>query len=285
MNANTTALQNMLSPCILCPRECRVDRLKNEPGFCQIGRDAVVASWGPHFGEERVLVGGGGSGTLFFSGCNLGCVFCQNWEISHQVSGQKMKSQQLSSLMLRLQQQGCHNINFVTPTHVAPMIAEGIELARADGLQVPTVYNCGGYEKTEALQKLEGLIDIYMPDFKYMDPASSARFLQAENYPAIAMEAIKEMQRQVGELQLENGLATRGLLVRHLVMPGATDDSLAILDFLAEEISPNTYLNVMDQYQPSYHAFHYPEINRMIYAEEYAKVREYAQSKGFRLAE
>jgi putative pyruvate formate lyase activating enzyme len=279
------ALYSMMFPCVLCPRECRINRLEDEIGFCKVGRLPWVASYGPHFGEESVLVGHGGSGAIFFSGCNLGCIFCQNWDISHERVGQEMTEQSLASLMLALQRRGCHNINFVTPTHVAAAIADGIQVARAAGLTIPTVYNSGGYDSVKALRLLEGLIDIYMPDFKFMDQERASIYLHAADYPEIARAAFKEMHRQTGDLMFRDGLAVRGLLVRHLVMPGCVEDSRSILDFLAKEISPNTYVNVMNQYRPCYLASEHTEIDRRLTADEFEEAWNYAQSKGLRVAE
>lgn len=278
-------LYSMMSPCVLCPRECRIDRLAGETGFCRIGHLPRVASHGPHFGEESVLVGRGGSGTIFFSGCNLGCVFCQNWDISHSRVGRETTSEELATLMLSLQRRGCHNINFVTPTHVAATIAEAVQLARDEGLTIPTVYNSGGYDKVETLSMLEGLIDIYMPDFKFMDSVLAATYLNAEDYPAVARDALVEMHRQTGDLELRAEMAVRGLLVRHLVMPGCVEDSRRILDFVAETISSNTYVNVMDQYRPCFQASEHPEIDRRLTTGEFEEVHQYARKKGFRLAQ
>jgi len=236
--------------CTLCPRMCKVDRLNNERGRCLIGRYAVVASYGPHFGEESPLVGQKGSGTIFFAGCNLGCIFCQNYDISHTSDGYVVSAVQLADIMLELQRMGCHNINFVTPSHVIPQILESLPYAVEKGLSVPLVYNSSGYDRVSALKLLDGIVDIYMPDFKFWDSSLSKRWCDAEDYPDRAKAALKEMHRQVGDLVIENGLAKRGLLVRHLVMPGCLDDTKQILRFVAQEISPNTYINIMDQYRP-----------------------------------
>ncbi|HCN19521.1 MAG: radical SAM protein [Planctomycetes bacterium GWA2_50_13] len=275
----------LMSPCRLCPRNCGVMRLEGQKGFCGIGHDAVVSSFGPHFGEESPLVGRYGSGTIFFAGCNLGCIFCQNYDISHLWSGEEVSTDYIASLMLALEKRGCHNINFVTPTHVSPQIMEATQVARGKGLNVPTVYNCGGYESVETLKLLEGTIDIYMPDAKYADPEWAKKFSGAEDYPEVMKAAIKEMHRQVGDLVIENGIAVRGLLVRHLVMPNNVAGSKEIIAFIAEEISLDTYINVMDQYYPCYRAGEFGEINRRITYEEFNEVYSYAQSKGLRLAE
>jgi len=234
----------------------------------------------PHFGEESVLVGSGGSGTIFFAGCNLGCVFCQNFDISHHRHGRQMTIEQLAQSMLELQNYGCSNINFVTPTHVIPAITAAIELARKKGLTLPAVYNTGGYDSVETLKLLEGFVDIYMPDMKYSDTKVAEELSAAPDYPEVNFAAIKEMHRQVGDLQVKNGLATRGLLVRHLVLPEKLAGSLKIIDFLAGQISTSTTINVMDQYRPCYEASSHPKINRRPTFEEIESVRRYAIEKG-----
>jgi len=269
-----------MNPCTLCPRQCKVRRDKGQTGFCCIGDTPIVSSVGPHFGEESVLVGRGGSGTIFFAGCNLGCVFCQNFDISHHRHGRQMTTGQLAQSMLELQSYGCSNINFVTPTHVIPAIAAAIELARENGLMLPTVYNTGGYDSVETLRLLEGLVDIYMPDMKYSDPKVAEELSAAPDYPQINREAVKEMHRQVGDLKTEKGLATRGLLVRHLVLPENMAGSFEIIDFLAEKISRKTTINVMDQYRPCYKASSHPAINRRPTLEEFSSVGQYATQKG-----
>lgn len=273
-------LWGYMNPCVLCPRKCKVYRSKGEIGFCGIGDAPVVSSAGPHFGEESVLVGRGGSGTIFFAGCNLGCVFCQNYDISHYRHGRQVSIEQLAQSMLKLQDYGCSNINFVTPTHVIPAIAAAIELARKNGLNLPTVYNTGGYDSLETLKLLEGFVDIYMPDMKYSDPEVSGELSSAPDYPQVNREAVKEMHRQVGDLQLKSGLATRGLLVRHLVLPENLAGSFEIIDFLAKEISQSTTINVMDQYRPCYKASSHPKINRYPTREEFQSARRYAIQKG-----
>jgi putative pyruvate formate lyase activating enzyme len=276
-------LWGMMNPCVLCPRRCKVRRDKGEIGFCGITDKPIVSSAGPHFGEESILVGQGGSGTIFFAGCNLGCVFCQNFDISHYRSGQEVTIEELAQSMLHLQSYGCSNINFVTPTHVAPAIAAALELARKKGLTLPTVYNCGGYDSVETLKILDGFMDIYMPDMKYSDSAVAKQLSSAADYPEVNREVVKEMHQQVGDLQIEKGLATRGLLVRHLVLPENLAGSFEIIDFLAEEISPKTAINVMDQYRPCYKAHLHPRINRRPTFEEIESVRRYAIEKGLRV--
>lgn len=273
----------MMNPCILCMRNCRVNRLDGQLGYCGIGVEPLVSSVGPHFGEESVLVGTGGSGTIFFSGCNLGCVFCQNYEISHHKEGCRMNITDLAKAMLNLQKTGCVNVNLVTPSHVCAACAAAIELARADGLKLPVVYNCGGYDSVETLRLLEGFIDIYMPDIKYAESAVSLELSGAGNYPRVSREAVLEMYRQVGDLEIEDGLAKRGLLVRHLVLPNNQAGSFEIIDFLVERVLPNTAINVMDQYRPCYKAGEYTLINRRPTPEEIESVRRYAADRGLRL--
>jgi len=249
-----------------------------------VGKDAVVASLGPHFGEEDVLVGVGGSGTIFLAGCNLRCIFCQNFDISHRVAGQKATPQELAGLALALAGRGCHNINFVTPTHVAPIIMEAIHIARDRGLEAPIVYNCGGYESLEMLQLLEGSVEIYMPDTKFSDSRVADRLANAPDYPEVMMRALKEMHRQVGDLEIVDGLAVKGLLIRHLVLPNNYSGSKEIIDFITEQLSANSYVNVMAQYRPVFRAKEVPEINRYPSQEEFAAVYMYAQARGLRLA-
>jgi len=269
-----------MSHCVLCPRKCQVNRNEGQTGFCGIACLPVVSSVGPHFGEESILVGAGGSGTIFFAGCNLGCIFCQNFEISHLRHGHQVTIDQLAQSMLDLQNQGCSNINFVTPTHIIPAVTAAIELARGKGLTLPTVYNTGGYDSVETLKLLEGYIEIYMPDMKYADSNASKELSNAADYPQINQQAVKEMHRQVGDLQVENGLATRGLLIRHLVLPENLAGSFEIIDFLAEYISPRTAINIMNQYHPCYKAGSHPKINRRPTSEEFTSARRYALQKG-----
>ena len=275
-NKSIEQLWDLMDPCTLCPRRCGVNRRNNQLGFCGIGDMPVVSSVGPHFGEESVLVGSGGSGTIFFAGCNLGCVFCQNFDISHHRHGHPVTIEQLAKSMLELQSYGCCNINFVTPTHVAPAIAAALKLAREEGLALPTVYNTGGYDSVETLKLLEGFVDIYMPDMKYADPKIAEELSTAPDYPEINREAVREMHRQVGDLKTEKGVATRGLLVRHLVLPENLAGSFEIIDFLAGQISPRTTINIMDQYRPCYKAKLHPAINRYPTPEEIQSVRRYA---------
>lgn len=275
----------IMESCELCPRRCKVNRLNDEKGFCGTGVKAVVSSPGPHFGEESVLVGNGGSGTIFFAGCNLGCVFCQNYDISQLRRGNEVEIEGLVNMILQLQGRDCKNINFVTPTHVTPHIIESVHIARTKGLKIPTVYNCGGYESIEPLRLLAGTIDIYMPDAKYLNSPSSEKYSFARNYQEIMKSALQEMHRQVGDLEIEDGVASRGLLVRHLVMPENVAGSLDIIDFLANEISDNTFVNIMEQYRPTFKARDFPEINRSITHKEFNTVYEYAKKRGLRLAD
>ncbi len=259
----------MLAECQLCPRQCHANRLGGEPGFCRSGRQALVASHGPHFGEERPLVGANGSGTIFFANCSLGCIFCQNYDISHLGHGRAVSDARLAELLLDLQSLGCHNINLVTPTHFVPQILEALVVAAQLGLEVPLVYNCGGYESVATLALLDGVVDIYMPDAKYSDSEAAAQLSGAADYPQHMKVAIAEMHRQVGDLQIdERGLARRGLLVRHLVLPENLAGTEEIVRFLAN-LSPNTYVNVMAQYRPCYRASEVEQINRRPTVAEY----------------
>ncbi|MGC8962864.1 MAG: radical SAM protein [Candidatus Bipolaricaulaceae bacterium] len=278
------ALYELSSPCRLCPRNCGARRDQGERGFCRTGLRPWVASFGPHFGEERELVGRFGSGTIFFSGCNLGCVFCQNFTISQLGEGEEISVEDLAKIMLRLQDMGCHNVNLVTPTHQAPMIVEAVGIAREEGLAIPLVWNCGGYESVEALKLLEGIVDIYMPDFKYGDNGAAAKYSRAPDYFERACEALREMHRQVGDLVVKNGIAVRGLIVRHLVLPGGLAGTERVLRFIREEISPDTYVNIMAQYYPTHRAWEHPELSRRITSGEYREALALAQALGLRRA-
>ena len=274
---------SMGSPCRICPRLCEVDRMDGEKGYCGIGEKPLVASAGPHYGEEPCLVGRGGSGTIFLSGCNLLCEFCQNASISHGAEGEGADAADIATMMLSLQRRGCENINFVTPSHVVPWLMDAVRGARKDELTLPTVYNSGGYDRVEMLKLLEGTVDIYMPDAKFWESESSERYCDAPDYPERMRESLTEMHRQVGDLKIVNGVARSGLLVRHLVMPEGVEESREILDFIAKELSPDTAVNVMDQYRPCYRASEYPEIARRPTAGEYAEVRAHASGLGLRL--
>jgi putative pyruvate formate lyase activating enzyme len=278
------ALERLLTSCTLCPRDCRINRRRGELGLCRAGDRLLIAAAFPHFGEEPPLVGQGGSGTIFISWCNLLCQFCQSWEVNHRGEGVAVSAAELADIMLDLQAQGCHNINLVTPTHYAPQLMAALPLAIERGFRLPLVYNCGGYEALEVIQLLDGIVDIYLPDIKFLDGRASERYLDgAVDYPAVVRTVLKEMHRQVGELQLDDrGIAQRGLLVRHLVMPGMTRDSEAILRFIVEELSPHTYVNIMDQYRPCFQAWRSPEIARRTTREEHRAVVEMARQLGLR---
>ena len=275
------AALSRLACCDICPRCCGVDRLSDQRGLCRTGRWAGVASYAPHFGEEDCLVGRAGSGTIFFSGCNLSCSFCQNYDISQQDAGREVSADELSRMMLALQDCGCHNINLVTPTHVVPQILEALVLAREGGLHPPLVYNSGGYESIAALHLLEGVIDIYMPDAKYGQDGPALKYSGTPDYVERMKAALKEMHRQVGDLVLdEAGIARRGLLIRHLVLPEGAAGTAEVIRFISQEISKNTYLNVMAQYHPAYNACRFPELCRCITAREYARALALAAEAG-----
>ncbi len=267
--------------CTLCPRMCKVDRMADERGFCKTGKLAVVASYGPHYGEESPLVGRGGSGTVFFTHCNLSCVFCQNYDISHGGEGTPVGAEDLAEIMLSLQKGGCHNINFVTPSHVIQPILKALPIAVEKGLDVPIIFNCGGYERVSALKLLDGIVDIYMPDFKFWDPGAARELCDAPDYPERAREALREMHRQVGDLLLdESGVAQRGVLARHLIMPNGLAGTPDVVDFIAKEISAVTYVNIMDQYHPCGRAFGNRAINRRITPEELREALDAAAKAG-----
>ncbi|MGB3978043.1 MAG: radical SAM protein [Tepidanaerobacteraceae bacterium] len=275
-----------LSKCNLCPHECNVNRKENL-GVCRAGEMAIVASYGPHFGEERPLVGRNGSGTIFFGYCNMRCVFCQNYELSFRGYGATVSDEKLAEIMLLLQNHyKCHNINLVTPTHFVPNILEALYIAAQKGLKLPLIYNCGGYEKIETLKILEGVIDIYMPDFKYAFSERGRKYSGVKDYPQKAKLALKEMDRQVRGLKTdERGIAYKGLLIRHLVMPGGLEDTKDVLKFIKEELSADCLVNLMDdQYYPANKAHQYEEISRRLSNREYMEALYYAKSLGLRLA-
>jgi len=253
-----------LEDCDLCDHHCRVNRLKTVKGaVCRTGEHAVVHTFGPHHGEEDPLRGTRGSGTIFFSWCNLRCVYCQNWDISQKGEGREVGAEELAGMMLSLERQGCHNVNVVSPSHVVAQILEAVALAAEQGSRLPLVYNTGGYDSLEALALLDGVVDIYMPDMKYGDATLALKYSKIRDYVAVNRAAVKEMHRQVGDLVLDDeGVARRGLLVRHLVLPNEIAGTEAVLRFIAEEISPDTYLNVMGQYRPCYRADDFPELAR-----------------------
>jgi len=279
-----------LKNCHVCPRQCNVNRLENKKGHCKIGQYARVSSAFPHYGEESCLVGWRGSGTIFFSGCNLNCVFCQNFEISQYPEGPEYSPEIIAQVMLNLQSLGCHNINLVSPSHVVPQIIESLIIAKKEGLTIPIVYNTNAYDSLETLKILEYWVDIYMPDFKYWDSETSFKYSNAKDYPEIARATIKEMHRQVGDLVItSDGIARHGLLVRHLVMPGMLNQTEEILRWFATEISINTYINIMEQYRPSYKVPGTPEysgISRQPTPEEIREAFNMAKSYGlWRFAE
>lgn len=283
LSERVNALGDILKKCTLCPRDCEVDRVAGEKGFCRTGILPFISSYGPHFGEERPLVGRFGSGTIFFGNCNLGCIYCQNYTISHLGEGLEVSFEKLADIMISLQNQGCHNINLVTPTHQVPMIVKSLVIAIDKGLRVPIVYNCGGYEAIETLKLLDGIIDIYMPDFKYFDPEKGLKYSKAKDYPEFARLAIKEMHRQVGDLVInKEGIAVKGLLVRHLVLPEGIAGTEEVVRFIAEEISKNTYINIMDQYHPCFKAFDHPPLNRRITRKEYEEAIKIAIKAGLK---
>jgi len=275
------AAVEILKCCTLCPRNCRVDRQAGETGVCKTGERAWVSSFNPHFGEESPLVGSSGSGTIFFTHCNLLCIFCQNFEISQLEEGRPITGEQLAAIMLELQRSGCHNINFVTPSHVPAQILQALKPAVEAGLRIPLVYNSGGYDKVETLRLLEGVVDIYMPDFKFWDPEVARKACNAPDYPEVARSALREMHRQVGDLVLDDdGIARRGLLVRHLVLPRGLAGTPDIMKFIAEEISADTYVNIMRQYRPCGRAAEMEELADHPTAEEFDAALEAARRAG-----
>lgn len=282
LETKAEVLVGRLSKCDICPRNCGVNRLANEVGICGVGERVWVSSYGPHHGEEDPLRGTNGSGTIFFSGCNLNCLYCQNADISQKITGMEISIRDLAGMMLELQGMGCHNINLVSPTHVVPQISRAIFLAAMDGLNLPVVYNSGGYDSMQTLQILEGMVDIYMPDMKYSDEDIGRIYSGIPSYPEVNQAAVQEMHRQVGDLKVSaNGLAERGLLVRHLILPKRLAGSKEILRFLAEKVSVDTYLNIMDQYHPAYQAYQNLDINRRITSAEHMEIIDFAESLGF----
>lgn len=273
-----------LENCDLCARYCHVDRLKTiEGAVCRTGERAVVHSHGPHHGEEDPLRGWNGSGTIFLSWCNLRCVFCQNWDISQKGLGREVEPEEIARIMLELQAQGCHNVNFVTPSHAVAQIIAAVEIATKQGLVLPLVYNTGGYDSLEALELLDGIIDIYMPDMKYGDSDKAHRYSHVRNYVEVNRAAVREMHRQVGDLVLDaDGIAVRGLLVRHLVLPQNIAGTDSILEFLAEEVSADTYLNIMDQYRPCYRAGENAPLDRPITSREFSQALAWAEAAGLK---
>lgn len=281
LNQRSEALLEMLEECALCPNECRAKRLKHETSMCNAGKILRVSSYGAHYGEEPPLVGSFGSGTIFLTHCNLKFVYCQNYEISHLGEGFETTPEEMAKIMLSLQEKGCHNINFVTPTHYAPQLVESIALAVEKGLEIPLVYNCGGYESIDVIRLLENIFDIYMPDIKYGDNEIAKHYSGIENYCTETFAAVKEMHHQVGELKLnKRGIAQRGLIIRHLVLPDTVESSKRVIDYVAKEISLDSYINIMDQYRPAYKAGNYPNLNRRITEKEFSEVVMYAKESG-----
>lgn len=273
----------MLSCCRVCPRGCEVNRLADERGTCRTGGEAGVASYFPHLGEEDCIRGWRGSGTIFFTGCSLGCEFCQNFDISRDSRGNRVSAERLAEIMLELQQSGCHNLNLVTPSHVVPQILDALHNAIGKGLRLPIVYNSSGYDSVPSLRWLDGVVDIYMPDLKFGTGRAGQRYALAGDYLAVAKEALREMHRQVGDLKIDDrGLAVRGVLVRHLVLPGDGAATASIMEFLAKEISPSTYVNVMAQYHPAGNALDFPELSRRLTSDEYVQALVAAKTAGIR---
>ncbi|MEM5836248.1 MAG: radical SAM protein [Candidatus Aenigmatarchaeota archaeon] len=281
MEERIEKLYKILEKCELCPRKCHINRLVGEKGVCRSGLKLKISSFFPHFGEEDVLVGTHGSGTIFLSNCSLRCVYCQNYEISHLGEGKEFSEEEVSEMMLSLQKMGCHNINLVTPTHFAPQLVKAIKIAGEKGLRLPIVWNCGGYENVKVIKLLDGIVDIYMPDIKYGSNEGAKKYSDppVQDYWDRCKEAVKEMYHQVGDLKVENGLAIRGLLIRHLVLPNNIAETFNVLNFIAKEISPNSYVNIMSQYYPAGKVLlkpeKYPELTKSI-REDYKKAIELA---------
>lgn len=274
-------LRKRLLNCKLCPRNCGINRMNDEKGVCNTGKFAMVSSASPHFGEEPPLVGQNGSGTVFFTNCNLLCSFCQNHDISHNADGVEIRDDDLADLMIRLQEMGCHNINLVTPSHVVPQIITALEKAIRRGLSIPLVYNTSCYDNIETLKFLDGIIDIYMPDLKFFSAEIARKTCNAVNYPDVARKAVIEMHRQVGNLIFnKRGIAQKGLLIRHLVMPGQLNDTREIIKFIVNEISPLTHVNIMPQYRPFGNLDHFPEFNRRLTNDEYEEAMNIAKDEG-----
>jgi putative pyruvate formate lyase activating enzyme len=283
LKERSEALHGLFKECRICPNECMAKRSEGETGECHSTDEVIISSVGPHFGEEPPLVGSHGSGTIFLANCNLSCEFCQNYDISHLGIGEKVSIEDLARAMLKLQQKGCHNINLVTPTHFTAQTVDALILAVEKGLEQPIVYNCGGYESVETLKLLEDIVDIYMPDIKYSVDENALKYSGIKNYWKVVTSAMKEMHKQVGSLKKsKRGIAQRGLLIRHLVLPNDAAGSKKVIDFVADEISKNAYINIMDQYRPTYNASKYEKLNRRITPSEYKEVADYAFSKGLR---
>ncbi|AEA34169.1 radical SAM protein [Hippea maritima] len=273
---------DILKNCRLCPRLCKVNRLKGKKGICNTAEPPAIADYFPHFGEEDVLVGKNGSGTIFISCCNLLCIYCQNASTSHLCEGNTTTIENFAQMMISLQNKGCHNINIVTPTHIVPQLLMALKIAIEKGLHIPLIYNTSGYELANTLSILDGIVDIYMPDFKYWDSQTAEAYSSAKDYPEITRNAIKIMHKQVGDLIIENGIAKRGLLIRHLILPNRLAGTKNIVNFIAKEISPNTYTNIMAQYKPFGLAYRFDEIARPITEEEYLEALLWAKEAGLK---
>ncbi len=281
LESRVKKLNEMLTDCVLCPHQCSVNRLEGEPGYCRTLRNPVVSSAQPHFGEEDELVGIHGSGTIFFSHCNLKCSFCQNYEISYCGEGRETSVEQLANIMLELKKSRCHNINLVSPSHIVPQIVEAIYIAARKGLDIPIVYNTGGYDLLDTLKYLDGIIDIYMPDIKFADNRLAGKYIGVKEYYDIARNAVKEMHRQVGDLRTDHrGIAYKGLIIRHLVLPHNLAGTGEIMKFISGEISKDTYVNIMAQYYPAHRARNYPELADRITGEEYENALAQARDAG-----
>ena len=281
LEKNAQIAKKRLAACNLCPRNCVVNRLEGDKGVCQTGVQAYISSYNAHFGEEAPLVGENGSGTIFFTHCNLNCLFCQNFDISQEGQGQEITDEQLAQVMLSLQKAGCHNINFVTPSHVVPQILSALIIAAGEGLHLPLVFNTSAYDKVSTLKLLDGIVDIYMPDFKFWDPEVARMACNAEDYPEIARKALLEMHRQVGDLAINSeGIAQRGLLVRHLVLPQGQAGTRKIMHFLATRISTNSYVNIMKQYRPCGHAHKVESLARQPSRQDFEAAYEAARAEG-----
>lgn len=276
------ALFSMMSSCRLCPRECGVNRLRGGRGFCGASSDLYISSFNAHFGEERPLVGNGGSGTIFMTHCGLRCMFCINWDIAHEGNGSRATIERFAEMMIALQNRGCHNINIVTPTHYSAHVLRALDIAAGRGLRIPLVYNTHGWERLEILRQLDGVVDIYLPDFKYADPDMAARYSSgARSYPEITRQALLEMHRQVGvAIPAADGLMYRGLMIRHLVMPNNVSGTREVLRWIAQNLPRNTYMNIMSQYRPAYRAGEFPSIARRITREEYENAIRWAREFG-----
>lgn len=276
-------LKSLMKECTICPRECKVNRSEGKHGVCRSTDRIVVSNLSAHYGEEAPLVGWNGSGAIFFTSCNLWCLYCQNADISHMRHGEAITTNQLAEAMLSLQHLGCHNVNLVTPTHFIPQIVEALIFAVEKGLTIPLVYNSGGYESVETLKLLDGIVDIYMPDIKYSSNDNARKYSGARDYWDVVKDAVIEMHRQVGDLKLNTfGIAEKGLLIRHLILPNNIAGSKKVLDFIAKEVCIDSYVNIMDQYRPAFKAYKYPELSRQITSKEYESVIQYAELVGLK---